>query len=322
MRATLLSVILLVPFSSTARADDAIFADIEEIYASAVERIVQEHKRDDRHLAITFADIDRHDGAATDKPLWSRLKKRLTAEGIDPERHLVSGDEVIFQEENLRFIEKSTDRIVWVYQITGFEWHGSDRVAICREVCRDTIDYAFEPPSLVFAHRAGKWQLVDENSSGKGDRSQQATAADNRPLLITDLEAIYMAAFSSFVRGNDRPDRVYCIALATDRNGDLLQVPEPFAKRLQAGLGDRTRSGFVPAEQVAWSKPGMRYYHEPTGKDTWVYSIGPIEWHGADRLHVPISVNHGNLAGGGETLVFVKSGETWTIVGRMDQWVS
>lgn len=163
---TLLAVMLLAPFSPITRADDSIFGDIEQIHASAVARIVQEHKRDDRHLAIMFADMDRRDGATLDKPLWRRLKKRL-----------------------------------------------------------------------------------------------------------------------------------------------------------EARLSPRTRSGFVPAEQVAWRKQRMQYYHKPAGKDAWVYSIGSVEWHGANTLHMPIWVGHGVLAGGGETLVFAKSGETWRIVGRTDECV-
>lgn len=148
-----------------------------------------------------------------------------------------------------------------------------------------------------------------------------ARAADD---IFTELEEIYLVVFANTVRDHKRADRVLSVAMDTENDVKLISMPDRMWKRLKPLLEAKQVdvSRIVPADQIVWVKADSKFVDKLSGKDAWVYSIAGITWHGTDRLYVSEYVSHGDLAGGGSTLVLIKKNGKWDIVGKTVDWVS
>ena len=151
--------------------------------------------------------------------------------------------------------------------------------------------------------------------------STTACAGEN---IFAELEEIYLVVFAGTVRDHERADRVLSVAMAIEDDVKPISMPDRIWKRLKSILEARqvNVSRIVPADQVVWVKADSKFVDKVSGKDAWVYSIAGITWHGTDRLYVSEYVTHGNLAGGGSTLLLIKKNGKWEIVGKTEDWVS
>lgn len=308
---------VVCPTANLAAAD--IFADCEEIYVAVVHKVVREHTRTDRVLAITTPVGDDIHLRYLEDQLW----KRLEAKGIDRTK-LVPANEVVFEEENLRCFHEPSGKIAWVHEIYGFDWYGTDRLYVSKCTYRDPWDLGAVESPLAYAKQNRLWSLVEGKSDTAVERRGAPPSAAKPERILVDLEEIYLRAFETFVRDHGDLDRVLCVAMATPERTGPVKMPDRMWQQLAAKLQAKgvNLSRFVPADQIEWQEKGMQFVQKTTGKDAWVHSINAVKWYGTNRLYVPISVSHGNLAGGGETFVFEKANGKWIIVDRIDNWVS
>ncbi len=142
--------------------------------------------------------------------------------------------------------------------------------------------------------------------------------------IFSELEEVYLAVFADTVRDHKDADRVLSVAMAVKDDVNFVPMPEGLWKRLKLILDEKQVdvSRFVPTDRIIWVKADSKFVDRVSGKDAWIYSIDRITWHGTDRLYVSESVSHGNLAGGGSTLVLSKEDGRWAIVDRTEEWVS
>lgn len=142
--------------------------------------------------------------------------------------------------------------------------------------------------------------------------------------IFTELEEVYLSVFADIVDDHKDADRVLSVAMAVKNDINFVPMPEGLWRRLKLILDERKVdvSRFVPADRIVWVKADSKFVDKVSGKDAWIYFIGGITWHGTDRLYVSESVTHGNLAGGGSTLVLSKKDGRWAIVDRTEEWVS
>ena len=142
--------------------------------------------------------------------------------------------------------------------------------------------------------------------------------------IFTEFEEVYLAVFADTVHDHKDADRVLSVAMAVKDDVGFVPMPESLWKRLKLILAEKQVdvSRFVPADRIVWVKSDSKFVDKVSGKDAWIYYIDGITWHGADRLYVSESMSHGNLAGGGSTLVLSKKDGRWTIVDRTEEWIS
>lgn len=314
----LAGVAMICAVADRAMAD--IFSDCEEIYVAVANKIVREHTRSDRALAITTA-IEEEDPRL--RYLEDQLWKRLEAKGVDRTK-LVPFHDVVFEEASLRCVHRPSGKIVWVHEIGGLDWYGDDRIYVSRYIYRNPWDFEAVEPPFVFRKQDRVWSFVVGQDDAAVERPGVPQSAVQPERTFLDLEEIYLRAFATFVRDHGDLDRVLCVAMATPESTGPVKMPDRMWQQLSARLQARGEdvSRFVPADQIDWKEQGMHFVHRPTGRNAWVYSINAVQWYGADWLHVPISVNHGNLAAGGDTLVFQKSHGEWIIVNTINHWES
>jgi hypothetical protein len=159
MRQLTLVLLLILLLTPTANAEHGPFAEFQEIYLKAFERIISDDHGADRDFSVSMTIQPNRPLVPMPEHLWTQLAIQLTKKSVDLSRY-VPANEVVWVKQDANFVRKVTGEAVWVYTIDGIQWRGSNRLYVLVEMTHGVL--AGAGSTLIMARRNGKWKVLAE----------------------------------------------------------------------------------------------------------------------------------------------------------------